>query len=494
MILRTPTRTITFPRRPLLMGIVNINDDSFSGDGTLDPLKAIAIARDHIREGADIIDIGAESARTNRQAIPVDEEVRRLRSFLAHWPTLRAEAGQADDEQLTPALLSVNTWRPEVVEQILGPEIDLLNDMSALPDDRNARLCAQHGVPLLIMHSVGPPKVSHTHQKWDDLMGSMISFFKEKIEVAKQAGLGRDQLVLDPGLDFAKQKDDNLLVLRELKKIVSLGYPVLLPISRKTVIGDVLDLPDPRDRDPGTIALLTHGIMEGTHLFRVHNVRACWEALRVIEPFRPKLRVTLNLAITADGKISTTGKSPAHFTSKEDFERLLAIRKSADAILVGRGTLEADQMTMKVEGSAPWRCVISRSGNFDPAHPLFHSEGGSRHVIVAPDAELPDLPVKVHRTDLAGFLEELRHNPAINHLLCEGGGSLVKELFELDVVDEIKLTWAADTLFGGRDAPTITGLPGNFLPASRHYKLVEMIKHRENEVFLTYHKSSLASG
>jgi len=494
MILRTPTRKVVFPRRPLLMGIVNINDDSFSGDGTLDPVEAIAQAREHLREGADIIDIGAESARTNREAISVAEEVRRLRSFLDRWPKLRAEAGRADEEQISPALLSINTWRPEVVAQILGPEVDLLNDISALPDDRNARLCAKHGVPLLIMHSVGPPKVSHTHQKWEDLMGDMTAFFEEKIAMAKEAGLEMDQIVLDPGLDFAKQKDDNLLVLRELEKIISFGCPVLLPISRKTVIGDVLNLPNPLDRDPGTIALLTHGILKGVHLFRIHNVRACWEALRVIEPFRPKLRVIINLALTADGKISTTGKSPAHFTSKKDFARLLEIRKRADAILVGRGTLEADQMTMKVEDRSPWRCVISQSGKLEPDHPLFHSEGGPRHLIVGKDAQVSNLPATIHRTNLAGFLEKLCHTPEVDTLLCEGGGSLVKELFELDVVDEINLTWAPHTLFGGHTAPTLTGLPGDFMPASRHYELVEIIKHREDEVFLTYHKSSLASG
>jgi len=168
-----------------------------------------------------------------------------------------------------------------------------------------------------------------------------------------------------------KQKNDNLLVLRELKKIQTFGCPVLLPISRKTIIGDVLNLPDPRERDPGTVALLTQGILEGAHIFRVHNVRACWETLKVISPFQPRLRVILNLAISADGKISTTGKSPAHFTSKADLERLLEIRKQADAILIGRATLEADQMTMTVDGRAPWRCVISERVGLIKAIPSF---------------------------------------------------------------------------------------------------------------------------
>ena len=489
MILKLPGREITFPRRPLLMGIVNINDDSFSGDGTLDPRAALEQARDQIREGADVIDIGAESARTNREAIPVEEEVRRLKSFLAHWPEVRDETARADEEQHSPVLLSVNTWRPEVVAEVICEHVDLLNDMSALPDDRNARLCAEHGVALLIMHSVGQPKVAHTHQRWDDLMGQMVAFFHEKIDTAVGAGLTREQIVLDPGLDFAKQKEDNLLVLRELEKVIALGCPVLLPVSRKTVIGEVLDLPDPRDRDAGTVALLTQGMMKGAHLFRVHNVRACWEALRVVTPLlRKKLRVILNLAITADGKISTTGNTPAHFTSKTDFARLLEIRKQADAILVGRGTLEADQMTMTVEGRTPWRCVASKNGYFDPEHPFFKTEGGPRHLIIGAEAKKPDLPAEIHCGTLGDFLKELREQPEIETLLCEGGGTLVRELFALDVVDEINLTWAVHTLFGGEKAPTLTGLPGDFFPETLHYQLSNIQDAGKGEVFLTYHK------
>lgn len=487
MTLRLPGRVVTFPRRPLLMGIVNINDDSFSGDGTLDAGEALAKARNLIAEGADIIDIGAESARTNREVISVEEEVRRLRSFLAEWPTLKKEV--ADGEQLAPPLLSVNTWRPEVVAEIIAEGVDILNDLSALPDDRNARLCAKHGVALLIMHSVGAPKIPHTHQQWPDLMGSLTKFFREKIAVAEAAGLTREQIILDPGLDFAKQRDDNLLLLREIDRIIALGYPVLLPISRKTVIGEVLDRPDPNDRDPGTVALLTYGMMRGAHIFRVHNVRACWEALKVIAPFVPgRLKIIINFAITADGKISTTGKSPAHFTSTKDLERLHEIRSRADAILVGRGTLEADQMSLTTPGKKPWRCVISRSGKLDPNHKLFHSEGGPRHVIVGKNGEVPDLPATIHRATLSEWLVELRQQPEVRTLLCEGGGELVRELFRLDVVDEIYLTWAPHTLFGGKDAPGLTGLPGDFLPASRRYRLVDSEPGGEGEIFLKYQK------
>ena len=284
MILRFPSREITFPRRPLLMGIVNINDDSFCGDGSLDPAQSIELARQHYENGADMIDIGAESARTNRDAISIDEEVSRLRSFIDQWDSSNDWVPK-DDEQINPPLLSVNSWRPEVIEQVLGPQIDLLNDMGSLSDSRNARLCAKHGTSLLIMHSVGQPKVSHTHQQWDDLMGSMKEFFRKKTNFALEEGLTREQLILDPGLDFAKQRDDNLLLLNKLEEIIDLGFPVLLPISRKTVIGDVLQLDDPSDRDSGPLALLSHGASKGAHLFRVHNTKACWEALKVLSAF-----------------------------------------------------------------------------------------------------------------------------------------------------------------------------------------------------------------
>lgn len=283
MRLRLPEREICFPRRPLLMGIVNVNDDSFSGDGTLDFAAAVELARAQVRAGADVIDVGAESARTNRGAVPVEEEVRRFAGFLERWDEVWQGVQPRDAEQVWPPVLSVNTWRPEVVEKILITNgVELVNDMGALPDDRNARLCAKHGAALLIMHSVGEPKIPHVHQQWDDVMGSMELFFTEKLALAASAGLPDDAVVLDPGIDFAKQRDDNLTVYRELERLRAFGRPVLVPVSRKTVIGEVLDLPDPRDRDAGTIACIAAAMPRGAEIFRVHNVDAAWQAVKIL--------------------------------------------------------------------------------------------------------------------------------------------------------------------------------------------------------------------
>lgn len=272
-----------FPRRPLVMGIVNVNDDSFSGDGTLDIDRAAAMAREKIAAGADIIDVGAESARTNRAAVAVEEELRRLRAFVERWREIRADLVPRDEAQLWPPALSANTWRPEVVEEILpGGRVELLNDMGALPDDRNARLCAEHGAALLIMHSKGEPKVPHLHQRWDDVMDAMERFFAGKLELCTKAGLDPEASVLDPGIDFAKQRDDNLTVLRELTRLRKFGRPVLVPVSRKTVIGEVLGLDDPGERDAGTIACIAASMARGGNILRVHNVEAAWQAVRTL--------------------------------------------------------------------------------------------------------------------------------------------------------------------------------------------------------------------
>ena len=147
------------PARPVVMGIVNLVADSFSGDGVTEIEAALALARKHLAAGAEIIDIGAESARTNRAAIPEEEEAAQLRRFVERWPELRAS--HASDKPWP--LLSINAWRPGVIRAILPQGGDLLNDISGLPADDNARICADTGAALLIMHTVGQPKVAHTH-------------------------------------------------------------------------------------------------------------------------------------------------------------------------------------------------------------------------------------------------------------------------------------------------------------------------------------------
>jgi dihydropteroate synthase len=267
-------RALEFSRRPLVMGIVNLSADSFSGDGLASVEAALAQARQMIADGADIIDLGAESARTNRGPISEQEEADRLGAFLGLW--------REESARWPSVWLSINTWRPAVVRAVLPEGGDLLNDIGGLPTDENARLCAQCGAALLIMHTVGAPKVPHTHIGYRDVMDELDGFFSAKIALAERAGLPPDALVLDPGIDFAKQRDDNLRIYREMPRLHRFARPILLPISRKTVIGEVLGLSAP-ERDAGTLACLVAGQLRGAHIFRVHNVRAAAQAVRLLE-------------------------------------------------------------------------------------------------------------------------------------------------------------------------------------------------------------------
>ncbi len=273
MILKARRHTIEFPRRPLVMGIVNINDDSFCGDGTLDPAAALAQAKAQLQDGADIIDIGAESARTNREPISVPEEIDRLLPFLEKWPELSS--------RFNAPLLSINTWRSDVIAGVLPHGGDLINDISGLPDAFNAKLCAEHNAGLLIMHSVGQPKVPHTHVKYERIMDTLDHFFEQRLVLAESVGLPRENILLDPGIDFAKQKEDNLTIYRDLERLHRFERPILLPVSRKTVIGDVLGIPA-LERDAGTQACIAAGMTRGGQIFRVHNVKAAVQTVKML--------------------------------------------------------------------------------------------------------------------------------------------------------------------------------------------------------------------
>jgi dihydropteroate synthase len=212
--------------------------------------------------------------------MPEDAEAAQLVRFIERW---RRECQIEIGKPQSVSLLSINTWRPAVVRAALEAGGDILNDIGGLPTDENARICAATGAALLIMHTIGEPKVRHTHVGYGDVMDELDAFFAEKIALAQRGGVSRDAIILDPGIDFAKQRDDNLRIFRELDRLHQFERPILLPLSRKTVIGEVLDLPNPADRDAGTVACIVQGILRGAHIFRVHNVRAAVQTVRTIE-------------------------------------------------------------------------------------------------------------------------------------------------------------------------------------------------------------------
>lgn len=211
-------------------------------------------------------------------------------------------------------------------------------------------------------------------------------------------------------------------------------------------------------------------------------------------------RIFMNFAISADGKIATAKKGASRFTSRADLDRLLQIRLKADAILVGRGTLEADEMAMTLPPEyqppkQPLRFIISRKGGFDLSHKVFSSAGGDLHLIATEaEKELPEMDYRkagatLHRCSLSEFLCYARAKLGVTELLCEGGGSLAKGLFALDAIDEVNLTVASHSLIGGLQAPTITGLPTDFLPTSLAFKLDHWEQNEADELFVRWLRS-----
>ena len=214
--------------------------------------------------------------------------------------------------------------------------------------------------------------------------------------------------------------------------------------------------------------------------------------------------VLINFAITADGKVSTVNKDPAHFTSARDLQRLLEIRGRADALLVGRGTLEMDNMSLTIPPELkpprqPLRCIASRTGKINLGHRVFHSVGGPLHLLAtaAPEdydpAPYEAAGATVHCCSLPEFLQVLANEYQVKTLLCEGGGTLARSFAELDALDEIHLTWAGHTLFGGAEAPTITGALGKHLPASLEFELTHFEPLDNDECFLSYRRKRTPS-
>lgn len=189
----------------------------------------------------------------------------------------------------------------------------------------------------------------------------------------------------------------------------------------------------------------------------------------------PRPWISTNLAISADGKITSTKRHASNWTSHADHQRLLSLRSAADALMVGRGTLVADRMSMLVPDKLvqPLRCVVSSgAGNIPQDHPMLQSPGGAIHWLVTgvPGSPLPD-GVTIHRSSLMLFLDLMASNHGVRHLHCEGGGQLIRELASMDAIDEFHATLVAHAVFGGVNAPTATGMVGDFLPHSADFQL-----------------------
>ncbi|UFJ40611.1 dihydropteroate synthase [Brevibacillus humidisoli] len=247
--------TLPLGQRTLVMGILNVTPDSFSDGGRFAALdRALAHAHELVAAGADIIDIGGESTRPGAEPVELAEELARV------LPIIEALAREC------PVPLSIDTYKAEVARQAVASGAHIINDVwGAKRDPMMAAVAARLDVPLILMHN-------RTDMNYTHFFSDMVRDLRGSVQVAREAGVRDDQIILDPGIGFAKTLEHNLETMRRLDDLVSLGYPVLLGTSRKSMIGRVLDLPV-EERLEGTAATVALGAAKGCHIVRVHDVK-----------------------------------------------------------------------------------------------------------------------------------------------------------------------------------------------------------------------------
>jgi dihydropteroate synthase len=252
------------------MGVVNASPDSFSDGGRYRSREAqLQLAGELLDAGADILDIGGESASTGRPAVDLDQEIARV------VPLVERLAGDLG------ALVSVDTYKPAVARAALAAGARIINDVSGLRDLELAAVCAETGAALVLMHTLAAPRERlQDAELYGDITGEVIGFLRERMELAIAQGVAREQLLLDPGPDFAKTPAQTIRLLAEVGRLHELGRPLLMAISRKDFIG-ALTARAPRERLAGTLAALAHGVQHGAHVFRLHDVAAAADFLAV---------------------------------------------------------------------------------------------------------------------------------------------------------------------------------------------------------------------
>lgn len=266
MYLQTASKTYNLKDRTHIMGILNITPDSFSDGGNYTSIdKAIEQAVKMEEAGADIIDIGGESTRPNHQAVQAEEEIDRV------VPVIQA----LKNEISIP--ISIDTYKAETAKKAVEAGAEIINDIWGAKKDPNmARVAADYEVPIILMHN-------RTNKTYEAIINDMITDLQESIAIVKRAGVKDEHIILDPGIGFAKELEDNYLVLNHLDEFAkNLPYPLLLGASRKSFIQKVLDVPV-EERDNATGATTCLGIARGVHIVRVHDVKRHVELAKMMD-------------------------------------------------------------------------------------------------------------------------------------------------------------------------------------------------------------------
>lgn len=262
--------------KTLIMGIINVTVDSFSGDGILSKtesnnnIRKIVLnkAQQMIKEGADILDIGAESTRPGSKPIDKKEEIKRLSLCLK---VLMKEF---------KVPISVDTYKPEVAKVVLDLGASIINDITGLRNIKMKKLLSRYSAGVIIMHMKGTPRTMQRNPRYESLIDEIIHFLSQAINSAVDCGISLDRIIVDPGIGFGKTLGHNLQILRNLKEFKVLGRPILLGLSRKSFIGKILNV-EPQQRIVGTAAAVAMSIRDGANILRVHDVKQIRETVKI---------------------------------------------------------------------------------------------------------------------------------------------------------------------------------------------------------------------
>jgi dihydropteroate synthase len=289
MTLRLRDRTFELGGRPLLMGIVNASPESFSDAGAHPTLDAcVEHGAALLAAGADILDVGGESASGHVPAVDAAAEIERVVPLIVR---LVGELG---------AVVSVDTYKPAVAEAAIAAGAAMVNDVSGLRDVALADVCARTGAALVLMHTRAEPKETVLDPgRYEDVVGDVARFLRERIDAAVARGVAPEQLVLDPGADFAKTPAQTVAVLRGFERLRELGRPLLLAVSNKDFVGTITGR-GPRERLGGTLAAIAHGLDAGAAVLRVHDVAAAADFLRVRAVLRGEIELAPDEGLTRD--------------------------------------------------------------------------------------------------------------------------------------------------------------------------------------------------
>ena len=260
-------------KRTYIMGVLNVTPDSFSDGGEFKHLDtAIDQAQIMIKQGADIIDIGGQSTRPGAKQIPLDEELNRV------IPVIKLLRQQSD------ITISVDTTRAKVARQAIVAGADIVNDISgATFDPEMLPTLGKMQVPIILMHIRGNPETMQTLTNYQDVVGEVSLFLQTRIDEALKLGIKKEHIIIDPGIGFAKDYNQNITILRNISQFKKLGYPVLIGTSRKSFIGKILDTNEPKERVWGTAGSCSYAITQGADILRVHDVAIMADVAKVTD-------------------------------------------------------------------------------------------------------------------------------------------------------------------------------------------------------------------